>query len=357
MSISPKIFIDCNRAKANLKAVFEDVRFSDITFRPHFKTHQSIGAGMWFRNAGIKKITVSSLPMAEYFAAGGWNDILIALPLNINHIAQYDILASKIKLHLLVDNNEVLSLALSGIKNPVSIYLKADVGYGRAGWPAENTKEFLKAIQLISQNDIHSFSGILSHFGNTYGAKSAEDIIDINLSSITRLVVLKEHIETQTGKQCPISIGDTPSLPHYTPGMLKNISELRPGNFVYYDMMQVALGTCNINQVAAALEADILSLYPDRNEVLVHAGAVHLSKEICLMPDGKPGFGALVRLYEDSIGEVIEGCFVDRLSQEHGILRVTPDFFKEFHVGDSIGILPVHSCLMVAAAGSHFQNL
>ncbi len=349
MQTNPNIFIDSNRAKANLKAVFEDQRFSDVTFRPHFKTHQSIGAGMWFRNSGIEKITVSSLPMAEYFTAGGWDDILIALPLNPNQFAQYNTLAAKIKLHLLIDNNEVLSLALSKLKNPVSFYLKADAGYGRAGWPAENTKEFLKALKLISKNGTHSFSGILSHFGNTYSARSVEEIVDINLSSITRLVVLKEYIETQTGKSCPLSIGDTPSLPHYTLEMLKNISELRPGNFVYYDMMQVALGTCQINQVAAALKCDILSVYHNRNEVLLHAGAVHLSKEVCPMPDGKPGFGALVRLNEGNICEVIDDCFVDRLSQEHGILRVTPAFFNEFGTGDSIGILPVHSCLMVAA--------
>ncbi len=349
MSNNPKIFIDSNRAKANLKAVFENPQFSGVSFRPHFKTHQSIDTGVLFRKSGIKKITVSSLPMAEYFAAGGWDDILIALPLNPNQFAQYNTLAAKIKLHLLIDNNEVLSLALSKLKNPVSFYLKADVGYGRAGWPAENTKEFLKALKLISKNGTHSFSGILSHFGNTYSARSVEEIVDINLSSITRLVVLKEYIETQTGKSCPLSIGDTPSLPQYTPEMLKNISELRPGNFVYYDMMQVALGTCKITQVAAALECDILSLYPDRNEVLLHAGAVHLSKEVCMMPDSKPGFGALVRLHEDRIGKVITDCYVDRISQEHGILRVTPEFFEEFHIRDTIGILPVHSCLMVAA--------
>lgn len=349
MSNNPKIFIDSNRAKANLKAVFENPQFSGVSFRPHFKTHQSMDTGVLFQKSGIKKITVSSLPMAEYFAAGGWDDILIALPLNPNQFAQYNTLAAKIKLHLLIDNNEVLSLALSKLKNPVSFYLKADVGYGRAGWPAENTKEFLKALKLISKNGTHSFSGILSHFGNTYSARSVEEIVDINLSSITRLVVLKEYIETQTGKSCPLSIGDTPSLPQYTPEMLKNISELRPGNFVYYDMMQVALGTCKITQVAAALECDILSLYPDRNEVLLHAGAVHLSKEVCMMPDSKPGFGALVRLHEDRIGKVITDCYVDRISQEHGILRVTPEFFEEFHIRDTIGILPVHSCLMVAA--------
>ncbi|KAF5030355.1 putative serine dehydratase domain protein [anaerobic digester metagenome] len=82
---------------------------------------------------------------------------------------------------------------------------------------------------------------------------------------------------------------------------------------------------------------------------------MHLSKDVCLMPDGKPGFGALVRMDKDKIGKVIDNCFVDRLSQEHGILRVTPEFFKEFHVGDTIGILPVHSCLMVAAGNSFLK--
>ena len=152
------------------------------------------------------------------------------------------------------------------------------------------------------------------------------------------------------GIQCPVSIGDTPSLPHYTPEILKNVTELRPGNFVYYDMMQVSLGTCDINNIAIAVESDILSLYPQRNEVLINAGSIHLSKESCLMPDGKLGYGAIANINKKSIGSVIENCFVDRISQEHGILRVCPAFFNEFHIGDSIGILPVHSCLITSSS-------
>ncbi|MPM17373.1 D-threo-3-hydroxyaspartate dehydratase [bioreactor metagenome] len=346
MPSNPKTFIDFNRAKANLKAVLEDERFSGISFRPHFKTHRSAAVGELFSNEGIEKITVSSLPMAEYFADAGWKDILIAMPLNPNHVAQYDALAARVQLHLLADHSDPLFFALSHLKNPVGFFLKADAGYGRAGWLAENTRDFLRAAEMISSFDRHSFSGILSHFGNTYHAKSAEEIKAINLSSITRLAVLKDFLETQTGKPCPLSIGDTPSLPHYSKEMLKPVAELRPGNFIYYDMMQVALGTCKTDEIALAVETDILSLYPDRGEALVHAGAVHLSKEQCRMPDGRPGSGALVRMTKNGIGEVIENCFVDRISQEHGILRVAPAFFREFHIGDSIGILPVHSCLV-----------
>ena len=38
-----------------------------LIFRPHFKTHQSIEIGEWFRESGVNKITVSSLTMANYF--------------------------------------------------------------------------------------------------------------------------------------------------------------------------------------------------------------------------------------------------------------------------------------------------
>ncbi len=66
------------------------------------------------------------------------------------------------------------------------------------------------------------------------------------------------------------------------------------------------------------------------------------------MPDGKAGYGAAVRLLPNGcIGEVVQNCFVDRISQEHGILRCSQEFFNEFSLGSTIGILPVHSCLVV----------
>ena len=40
---------------------------NNLIFRPHFKTHQSEDIANWFRQFGIKKCTVSSVSMAEYF--------------------------------------------------------------------------------------------------------------------------------------------------------------------------------------------------------------------------------------------------------------------------------------------------
>ncbi len=356
MGAYPEIVIDYARVKANLDAVFSDSRFQNVSFRPHFKTHRSTLTGELFRHHGITKITVSSLPMAQYFAEAGWTDILIAMPLNVHAISLYNDLAKNIRLHLMTDHAEALETALQQLEHPVSFYLKADAGYGRAGIHAEKHASFLALMTMIKETEKHHFGGIMSHFGHTYHASSTQEIKDINLSSLSKLRSLKTFIESETGHACCLSIGDTPSLPVYTSEMLHGVNELRPGNFVYYDMMQVALGTCLTENIALALKTCILSLYPERNEALVHAGSIHLSKESCIMPDGRTGYGALVMLNQDGMGDLIEGSYVDRLSQEHGMLRVTADFFRRFRVGDTLGILPVHSCLVTQNPDQWMQS-
>lgn len=345
----PCILVDEARARQNIAAFVSNPLFQNLVLRPHFKTHQSARVGAWFREAGIRQITVSSLDMAMFFASHGWNDILIALPAFTGDAAAYDALASQCKLSLLCDDVRVLEQLCSNITHPCAFYLKVDCGYGRAGIPVLDSERFIAAVALLQGFPQHHFAGLLSHFGNSYHAASAAEIIEINRNATTKLRKLKQTIEKEWGVDCGISIGDTPSLRHYTKEILDGISELRPGNFVYHDVMQLMLGTCSAAQIAVAMDAPLLSVYPARKEALVHAGAVHLSKESCRMPDGRAGYGMLVRIRQNSLVGVLEGCYVDRLSQEHGILRCTDEFFNEFKAGDRIGILPVHSCLMVAA--------
>ncbi len=235
--------IDFGRVERNIAHVLTDLRFDGIAFRPHFKTHRSASVGEFFRKNGIERITVASLTMAEYFAANNWDDILIAIPANPALANKYDELAGKINLSLLIDCRYSLTLLLQTLKNPIRFCIKADAGYGRAGIEAEKHASFLELIQMVEDSKKHRFGGIISHFGNTYHASSDQEIKDINLSSLSKL---KSFVESETENACFLSIGDTPSLPHYTTEMLAGVNELRAGNFVYYDMMQVALGTCRI---------------------------------------------------------------------------------------------------------------
>ncbi|HYQ56756.1 MAG TPA: hypothetical protein VEP89_05350, partial [Draconibacterium sp.] len=43
--------------------------------------------------------------------------------------------------------------------------------------------------------------------------------------------------------------------------------------------------------------------------------------------------------------------YLSRLSQEHGIIKVTPVNFKQIKVGDLVEIIPVHSCLTANMMG------
>ena len=129
------------------------------------------------------------------------------------------------------------------------------------------------------------------------------------------------------------------------------IAEIRPGNFVFYDLMQLQIGSCDENQIAAAAVCPVVGIYPERNQVVVQGGAVHLSKESLNTVD-RVIFGRLGHLVlplagqAAGLGGVLENAPVVSLSQEHGIIDVPADLIGQVGIGDLLIVWPIHSCLM-----------
>ena len=94
---TPTLLVDSDRARTNIAHMAGRARRQGIRFRPHFKTHQSAAMGAWFREAGVKAITVSSVRMAHYFAAAGWDDITIAFPVNLRELPALVALAAQVR--------------------------------------------------------------------------------------------------------------------------------------------------------------------------------------------------------------------------------------------------------------------
>ena len=63
------------------------------------------------------------------------------------------------------------------------------------------------------------------------------------------------------------------------------------------------------------------------------------------MIDGRRIYGQLVEMDEDRWYNPIPGAYLISLSQEHGILKITPQELHYFKPGNLIEIIPVHSCL------------
>lgn len=338
--IRPTLIIRESVCRSNIKRMAEKAAKSNVIFRPHFKTHQSEQVGNWFKDYGVKRITVSSAEMALKFAKAAWKDISIAFPANPREIPLYNKLAGNIKLNLLIDSSEVTQALAEKINKPTGVFIEIDNAYRRSGVPHIFEHKIDKIIGDIDKAQHLSFKGFLTHSGNTYAAAGTEEIRNIYKESIAALRSLKEkYLPKYPG--ISISIGDTPSCSIVDD--LSGADEIRPGNFVYYDLMQYYLGSCHMQDIAVAVACPVTGIYPERNEIVVYGGAVHLSKEH-LDRNGK-FYGLVVQFTDDAWTVPISETSVISLSQEHGIIRTSADFLSSVKHGDLLGILPVHSCL------------
>ena len=119
---APTLLLDKNRAQANLRRMAAKAAAQKVRFRPHFKTHQSAEIGEWFRAEGVTAITVSSMRMAAYFAAHGWEDILVAFPVNLREIEEIRTLSEQVHLGLLVESPESVERLAADSRLPAAVY-------------------------------------------------------------------------------------------------------------------------------------------------------------------------------------------------------------------------------------------
>jgi D-serine deaminase-like pyridoxal phosphate-dependent protein len=349
----PTLLVDREKAMRNIQKMRLKAESSGVVFRPHFKTHQSVEVGEWYRQAGVSKITVSSVSMARYFATHGWKDITVAFPVNINEMDEIMALASRIRLQVLVESLQVTRILAEKTSVSLGVFIKIDTGYHRTGLLLSQLEEIDAIISAISHAEKLHFKGFLTHAGHTYHAGNEEEIRRIFEESGKQMQFLKERYEVRF-PDLILSYGDTPSC-----SIVENchvFDEIRPGNFVYYDMMQCHLGACRPEEIAVAVACPVVALHPERSEMVIYGGAVHFSLEFLEADDGSRMYGQLVQLNKDFCwGRPVAAGTIIRLSQEHGIIRLPSEELQKYQPGDWVGILPVHSCLTANLLKEHMQ--
>ena len=340
MITKPTLFIDKKKCKENINNMFSKAKTNNLELRPHFKTHQSLEIGAWFKKVGVNKITVSSVSMAEYFSTQ-WNDITIAFPTNVLEIEPINKLAKKITLNLSIENEESISFLSKHLKYKINVFLKIDVGYHRTGIDPTNFNLINTILYKIDTNPLMSFIGFLGHAGHTYQCRTHDAIREIHAKSLSIMAKLKD-VYIAKYPNLIISLGDTPSCS--VADNFSGVDEIRPGNFVFYDLTQNLIGSNSISQIAVALACPIVALHKDRSEIVVYGGGVHLSKDRLNDKEGLI-FGRVAEKTKNGWGNLIPNTYVKSLSQEHGIISVPIDDIDNYKIGDYLMILPVHSCL------------
>jgi len=349
--VKPTMLLDEGRVRANIARMAQRARDNSVRFRPHFKTHQSAQIGEWFRGEGVTAITVSSLDMAAYFAGHGWADITVAFPANVRQIDTINRLAADIRLNLLVESLAAARALEDRLAGPVQVWIEVDAGSGRSGVPWDQPGDLHALADFVTGSRKLRLHGLLTHAGNTYAARGPAAVAAVHNETVTRLQRLRNGLMAQGFLGLELSIGDTPAC-----SLLDDwgdVDEARPGNFVFYDLMQMGIGSCTAADVGFVVACPVVAVHLERREIVLYGGAVHLSKEMLVRADGSPSYGAIVPLHDVPLhdrgwGDPLEGVWLRSLSQEHGVVRATSEGWPQLadvQVGDLLGVLPVHSCL------------
>ena len=340
MISKPTLLIDEEKARLNIWNMVSKAKDDGIQFRPHFKTHQSHEIASWFREAGVEIITVSSLEMAAYFANDGWNNITVAFPVNVLELEAINELAKSINLNLLVESKEVIQMLNKNLVTSVNVFVKVDLGTKRTGIPSENIEEINDLIQSIQDCENLSFMGFLGHAGHSYNCRSKSEILSVHNDCINQLNRLRAEFSNLPNLH--MSYGDTPTCS--IAESFDSIDELRPGNFVFYDLMQEQIGSCGFEDISVAMACPIVAKHIERNEVVIYGGGVHFSKDRIEKND-QVIYGQVVESAGDKWNAPINGVLLVRVSQEHGIIKAPSEWINSKKVGDIVKILPVHSCM------------
>ncbi|MFO7835328.1 MAG: alanine racemase [Candidatus Thorarchaeota archaeon] len=352
--LTPAAVVDLERLKRNIGAMAEFAAENGVNLRPHVKTHKCSEIAKLQQDYGCKGITVATLGEASAFVEDGFDDITLAKPFVQGKEKDAIRLADHISLKLLVDHPytvDILQESFAEENIDVRVLLKVDCGYHRCGVNPKQPSA-IRLAQKIDEAPNLDFEGILTHGGHAYGATSSKQIQRIAQQEQKVMIQFAHELENANGNLEPrtVSVGSTPTMTQHKE-IEGGITEIRPGNYAFFDYTQAVLGSCHIQDIALSVIATVIGTYEGR--VVIDAGATALSKDrgpVHLEPHC--GYGKIVHDYKS--GTLDDNSVIHSLSQEHGKITIeNGSTLQKVEPGTKVRILPNHSCLVANLFGRY----
>lgn len=336
---TPRIVIEEQRLDANIEAMAAMAKKAGVALRPHIKSHKLPQIAHKQLAAGACGITVAKLGEAEVMAEHGIKDIFIANEvMGPEKFARLHALARTVKLAVGVDSLEGAKALAESIRAQGSrmqgildVLIEVDSGLRRCG--VEPGKEVVRLAKDISKLQNLRLRGIFTHAGHSYGAADRTELEKIARAE-GKVMVESAHDLRREGIEVEVvSVGATPTvaISAFVPG----VTEIRPGNYVFYDAMQLALGVIpSIEYCSLRVHSTVIS-HPAPNRWVLDAGSKALS-----LDKGAHGHSG-VEGHGIIIGQ--PQLRLVRLSEEHGVAEGE----SSLKVGDVVEIVPNHACTVV----------
>ncbi len=331
---TPALRVDLTRMERNLQEMAARAKERGVALRPHTKTHKMPEIARRQIELGAMGLTVAKLGEAEVMASAGLRDLFVCYPIIGEHkVRRLRNLAREANMMTIVESVEGargLSDAIKDEGRPLDVLLDLEVGYGRVGVVEERVADLARLVDALPGLRLR---GVCIHEGNVYGEPDPECREQLAHSQVGRMLSIARDLESRGHNMEIISCGSTPGARYALE--VAGITEIRPGNYIFYDAMQVALGTTDLDHCALSVICTVIS-HQEPGRAAIDAGAKALALD--------KGLGIAARSH--GIVRDHPGITVERLSEEHGWLVLDESEGAEVRVGDRLEVVPNHACVV-----------
>src|SRR2546421_5486544 len=273
------LLVDLDRLERNIASMARVASTGGKSLRPHTKTHKTPEIASLQMKAGAAGLTVAKLGEAEVYAQRGFTDIFIAHeivgPPKLDRLLS---LSRDCRVIVGADSLEVaqpISIAARTAGMRIPIRIEVDTGLGRAG--VRSVDDAVALGKQVAELPGLLLDGIFTHEGHVYKAAEA-DRPRMCAEAAEKLRAVRDGLVGRWISIQTLSVGSTPSAPMMAEQA--GITELRPGVYVFGDVMQTSMGL-DLNDCALTVLATVVSR-PDDATAILDSGTKTLSGDRAL---------------------------------------------------------------------------
>jgi D-serine deaminase-like pyridoxal phosphate-dependent protein len=344
---TPFLAVDRAIVAANTRRLREHLYGLGVPLRAHVKTAKSLEVAALLHDGQPGPITVSTLAEAEAFADAGYRDIVYAVGIAPHKLPRVIALRRRgVDLVVLLDSVEQaaeLAAARAGMVS-VPALIEVDCDGHRGGVRPDDPVLLDIARTLVEGGAV--LRGVLVHAGESYYADGDEQLRAAAENERVCATRAAEALRAAGHEVRVVSVGSTPTA-HFAAD-LAGVTEVRAGNFVFFDLVMAGIGVCSPADLAMTVVATVIGHRPDKGWILTDGGWMATSRDRgTARQRTDQGYG----LVADLDGNILEDLLMSDASQEHGVLSIRPGStaaLPDLPVGARVRILPNHACATAA---------
>ncbi|MEU6676295.1 DSD1 family PLP-dependent enzyme [Streptomyces sp. NPDC046925] len=342
---TPFAVVDVYKSLRNIERLRDRADRLGVTLRPHVKTAKSLDVAALMHGGAPFPVTTSTLAEAEAFADGGYTDITYAVGIDPHKLPRVIALLRRgVTLRVLLDSREqavcVADAAReAGLAVPAQIETDCD---GHRGGLKPDAPELTDIGRIL--HEAGCLDGVLAHAGESYFAYTQEDMSLAARNERDSAVTAAERLRGAGLPVGTVSVGSTPTA--HAADDLTGVTELRAGNYVFFDLVMAGLGVCRIEDLALSVVVTVIGHRPEYGWILTDGGWMAMSRDRGTAAQARDqGYGLVL----DLAGNPIPNLVMSAASQEHGTLTARDGAtLPDLPVGTRLRILPNHACATAA---------